>query len=361
MQQRADHLDLHPLAEREVPHRLADEVVDVEQFDQLVAKRRELGTRDPVDRPVQLVRVERRQVPLELVAVAHHERDPAEEVALALRGDVPEHARLAGRRVEEPGEHLQRRRLAGAVRAEKADDLSLADLEDDVVDRADLTMLAADEALDGRAEARLALGDHERLVQLGDSDGGFGHGQNLDDAPVRILLVSQMYPSPAAPDFGVFVQGLERELTARGHVFERVVLDRRGGGKLRHARLAGRAVRAARRFRPDVVYAHFLFPSGFSGLLAARAARAPLVVTAHGQDVAQPDAVPLRPPACAPGREGRRGGDRGAPSGCADGSSPRSPPRRGRRRSSTAASTWSGSRCSTGHPGRAPRSSASAH
>jgi glycosyltransferase involved in cell wall biosynthesis len=114
---------------------------------------------------------------------------------------------------------------------------------------------------------------------------------------VRILLVSQMYPSAAAPDFGVFVQGLERELAARGHEIERVVLDRRGGGKLRHARLAARAVRAARRFRPDVVYAHFLFPTGFSGLLAARAARAPLVVTAHGQDVANLTEYPFVRPA----------------------------------------------------------------
>jgi glycosyltransferase involved in cell wall biosynthesis len=114
---------------------------------------------------------------------------------------------------------------------------------------------------------------------------------------VRILLVSQMYPSAAAPDFGVFVQGLERELTARGHELERVVLDRRGGGKLRHLRLAGRAIRAARSFRPDVVYAHFLFPTGLSGLLAARAGRAPLVVTAHGQDVANLTAYPIvRPP-----------------------------------------------------------------
>ena len=103
---------------------------------------------------------------------------------------------------------------------------------------------------------------------------------------MRILLVSQMYPSAEAPDFGVFVQGLERELGARGHVLERVVIDRRGGGKLRHAALGVRAVRAARQFRPDVVYAHFLFPTGLSGLLAARGARAPLVVTAHGQDVA---------------------------------------------------------------------------
>ena len=54
----------------------------------------------------------------------------------------------------------------------------------------------------------------------------------------------------------------------------------------------------ARRFRPDVVYAHFLFPSGLSGLLAARAAPAPLVVTAHGQDVANLTQYPfVRPPA----------------------------------------------------------------
>ena len=110
---------------------------------------------------------------------------------------------------------------------------------------------------------------------------------------MRILLVSQMYPSAAAPGFGVFVQGLERELAARGHAIERVVLDRRGGGKLRHVRLALRAVRAARRFRPDVVYAHFLFPTGLGALVAARTVGAPLVVTAHGQDVANATEYPF--------------------------------------------------------------------
>ncbi|HUQ23875.1 MAG TPA: glycosyltransferase [Gaiellaceae bacterium] len=110
---------------------------------------------------------------------------------------------------------------------------------------------------------------------------------------MRILLVSQMYPSAAAPDFGVFVQGLERALAARGHVIELAVIDRRGGGKLRHVGLAVRAVRAARRFHPDVVYAHFLFPTGLGALLAARAARVPLVVTAHGQDVANATEYPF--------------------------------------------------------------------
>ncbi len=91
-----------------------------------------------------------------------------------------------------------------------------------------------------------------------------------------------MYPGPDDPDLGIFVANLERELAARGHELERAVVDRRAGGKLRHFGLALDARRAARRFRPDVVYAHFLAPAG---LIAALASRAPLVVTAHGQDV----------------------------------------------------------------------------
>ena len=174
-----------------------------------------------------------------------------------------------------------------------------------------------------------------------------------DDAPVRILLVSQMYPSAEAPDFGVFVQGLERELAARGHEIERVVLDRRGGGKLRHAQLGARAVRAARRFRPDVVYAHFLFPTGLSGLLAAT--RSAGTARRHGARAGrrEPDRVSVRPAARPAGREERCGGDRGlgvaAPAARARRS--RRPPRR--RRSSTAASTSSGSGRSSARP--APR------
>jgi glycosyltransferase involved in cell wall biosynthesis len=92
-----------------------------------------------------------------------------------------------------------------------------------------------------------------------------------------------MYPGPADPDFGVFVKQLESALRQRGHEIERAVVDRRRGGKRRYAALGRDARRAARAFRPDVVYAHFLVPAG---LLAALSSRAPLVVTAHGQDVA---------------------------------------------------------------------------
>ncbi len=106
---------------------------------------------------------------------------------------------------------------------------------------------------------------------------------------MRILLVSQMYPGPDAPDLGVFVAQLERALRERRHELELAVLDGRGGGKRRYATLAARAFRAARRFRPDVVYAHFLVPTG---LAAGLASSAPLVVTAHGRDVRNVGAVP---------------------------------------------------------------------
>ena len=106
---------------------------------------------------------------------------------------------------------------------------------------------------------------------------------------MRILLVSQMYPGPSDPDLGAFVAQLERALDARGHEVQRAVLETRGGGKRRYLTLARRARGASRRFRPDVVYAHFLVPAG---LIASFTSRAPLVVTAHGRDVRNVGAVP---------------------------------------------------------------------
>ena len=118
---------------------------------------------------------------------------------------------------------------------------------------------------------------------------GAGGSRSVKLARMRILLVSQMYPSAAEPDLGVFVADLERELVSLGHEVERAVLDTRSGGPLRHLRLAARTARTARRSRPDVVYAHFLVPTGLWGALLGRA---PLVVTAHGQDVANIGRIP---------------------------------------------------------------------
>ena len=75
------------------------------------------------------------------------------------------------------------------------------------------------------------------------------------------------------------------------------MIDRRAGGPLRTpAKYAGadRPRRAPAR-RADVIYAHYLFPTGAVAMAAAAGAHGiPYVVTAHGQDVRNLDRRSLR-------------------------------------------------------------------
>ena len=109
---------------------------------------------------------------------------------------------------------------------------------------------------------------------------------------MRILEVTQMWPSAEHPDLGSFLVPLTRELEALGHEVEVASISRRGGSPAEYLTLVRRARAAATSFRPDVVFAHFLFPAGAAGALAARRANAPLVVMAHGQDVANLGRIP---------------------------------------------------------------------
>lgn len=100
---------------------------------------------------------------------------------------------------------------------------------------------------------------------------------------MKILVVSQMWPSEAEPDFGSFVAQVCRELERQGHQLEVVAIDRRGLPRTKYVRLLRDARAAIRRFDPDVVYGHFLAPAGVIAAIAARGR--PLVLTAHGTDV----------------------------------------------------------------------------
>ncbi|HYM64738.1 MAG TPA: glycosyltransferase [Gaiellaceae bacterium] len=108
---------------------------------------------------------------------------------------------------------------------------------------------------------------------------------------MRILLVSSMFPGREEPDYGVFVKQIADALEARGHELCYAVSNRRSGGPAKHVRLAGSAWRAARRFRPDVVYAHYLVPAGLAAAAAARLTGSGLVLTAHGRDVRNVDGI----------------------------------------------------------------------
>jgi glycosyltransferase involved in cell wall biosynthesis len=103
---------------------------------------------------------------------------------------------------------------------------------------------------------------------------------------VRILFCTQMWPGPDDPDLGSFLVPVVNELEALGHEVDVVAIDHRRPSRTKYARLAWEAARTARRGRPDVIFAHVLFPGGGAGAIASLAARTPLVVMAHGQDVA---------------------------------------------------------------------------
>jgi teichuronic acid biosynthesis glycosyltransferase TuaC len=97
---------------------------------------------------------------------------------------------------------------------------------------------------------------------------------------VRALVVTNMWPSAAAPQRGVFVRDQVEALQRRPGVEVHVFAFRAGPRALLRAIAAiRRRTRAAAPF--DVVHAHF----GLTALPALAARRGPVVVTLHGNDL----------------------------------------------------------------------------
>ncbi len=154
--------------------------------------------------------------------------------------------------------------------------------------------------------------------------------------PIRLLTLSSLYPNPAQPNHGVFVENRLRHLVASGRAESAVVapvpwfpFDRvlgrgvprgavpaeeiRHGLRVLHPRFLAlpklglltnppallRAARdAAQRLlaeghRPDLLDAHYLFPDGVAALALARELGVPLVVTARGSDTSQLPHLPF--------------------------------------------------------------------
>jgi glycosyltransferase involved in cell wall biosynthesis len=110
---------------------------------------------------------------------------------------------------------------------------------------------------------------------------------------VRVLVISNLYPSPAHPAFGTFVEARVRALQGLG-ADVRVVANRDPAVHRRivskYASLAWSAGCAAagdrlRGRRVDVVEAHIAYPTGLIARPIAWLLGAPLVLFAHGADV----------------------------------------------------------------------------
>ena len=111
--------------------------------------------------------------------------------------------------------------------------------------------------------------------------------------PLRILVVTNLYPSPAHPAFGTFVGARVAALRAFGMSVDVVaILDDRAHQRVvrKYVRLVAKAAWAAlrarsRRRRYHIVEAHIAFPTGFVAWLARMLGGDRLVLFCHGSDV----------------------------------------------------------------------------
>jgi teichuronic acid biosynthesis glycosyltransferase TuaC len=97
---------------------------------------------------------------------------------------------------------------------------------------------------------------------------------------VRVLFVTNMYPSPERPGYGAFVRQQAEQLRQFGHRVDVVyILGFRS--KLNYLKGTLEVLRKTSRVAYDVVHAHY----GLSALPAWFRLQAPLVITMHGGDI----------------------------------------------------------------------------
>ncbi|EZH66380.1 hypothetical protein DH09_10630 [Bacillaceae bacterium JMAK1] len=105
---------------------------------------------------------------------------------------------------------------------------------------------------------------------------------------MRVLVISNMYPAPQAPTFGIFVRNQVEQLQAHElDITVAAIRDPRNGKAnvlKKYARwVLGTMTRFSTRY--DLVHAHYAFPSGWLAKLYSKIRRVPYIVTVHGGDL----------------------------------------------------------------------------
>jgi len=108
---------------------------------------------------------------------------------------------------------------------------------------------------------------------------------------MRILTVTNMYPTENIPQFGIFVREQVDSIRALGHEVDVLFVNGREG-RLRHKGYVlgfPRLWKLLARRSYDVIHAHYVF----SGIVARAQRSAPLVVTHHGIELVDPWQGPI--------------------------------------------------------------------
>ncbi len=100
---------------------------------------------------------------------------------------------------------------------------------------------------------------------------------------MRVLAVTNMYPTPGMPASGIFVAEQVKGMRAIGLEVEVEFVDRQRRGMLAYYSMLGPIRRTLRRFAPDVL--HIMYGGVMAERITRKINHVPRVVTFHGSDL----------------------------------------------------------------------------
>jgi len=106
---------------------------------------------------------------------------------------------------------------------------------------------------------------------------------------MKVLVITNMYPSPSKPFYGTFVKEQVRCFRRTG--ISCYVVGDKGEGKRKidiikkYISLLLRGIYWGIKFKPEVLHAHYIFPTGFIALIIRLLNNSPVIITAHRGDI----------------------------------------------------------------------------
>jgi glycosyltransferase involved in cell wall biosynthesis len=100
---------------------------------------------------------------------------------------------------------------------------------------------------------------------------------------MKVLAVTNMYPTPSAPTNGVFVEQQVKGMLSIGLQVRVVLIDRRQEGAVAYYRMAPKIRRAIADFEPDLI--HVMYGGVMADRITRQKGLPPVIVTYHGSDL----------------------------------------------------------------------------
>jgi len=106
---------------------------------------------------------------------------------------------------------------------------------------------------------------------------------------MKILMISNMYPSKSDSTYGIFVKNFQEQLEKLGVSFELAVIEGRGSSKLykigKYLKFFKDVIKSIMKNDYDLIYVHYINHSLIPLIFTKKYINKPLVLHAHGSDV----------------------------------------------------------------------------